>query len=43
MARAEVLAVVREWIAKAESDLITAVHTLKLAERCPTDSVCFHA
>jgi HEPN domain-containing protein len=43
VARAEVLVVVREWIAKAESDLITAAHTLKLGARCPTDSVCFHA
>ncbi|MBX7256141.1 MAG: HEPN domain-containing protein [Candidatus Hydrogenedentes bacterium] len=37
------LAVVREWVQKAENDLTTAVHTLKLREDCPTDAVCFHA
>lgn len=37
------LAVIREWIAKAENDLLNAVHTLKLGEQCPTDTVCFHA
>jgi HEPN domain-containing protein len=36
-------AVVREWLAKAENDLLTATHTLKLGRRCPTDTVCFHA
>ncbi len=35
--------VVREWLAKAENDLLTATHTLKLGPRCPTDTVCFHA
>lgn len=35
--------VVREWLAKAENDLLTATHTLKLGRRCPTDVVCFHA
>jgi HEPN domain-containing protein len=37
------LAVVREWLAKAANDLLTATHTLKLGRRCPTDTVCFHA
>ena len=37
------LVVVREWLAKAENDLLTATHTLKLGRRCPTDAVCFHA
>lgn len=32
-----------EWIAKAENDLKTAAHTLKLGLDCPTDTVCFHA
>jgi HEPN domain-containing protein len=41
--RENVLTVVREWIAKAENDLTNAVHTIKLAEDCPTDTVCFHA
>lgn len=42
-ADAEVLRVVRGWVSKAENDLRTAVHTLKLEARCPTDTVCFHA
>ena len=33
----------RAWIRKAESDLKTAEHTLALKERCPFDTVCFHA
>jgi len=36
-------AIVREWIIKAENDLKTASHTLKIARSCPTDTVCFHA
>jgi HEPN domain-containing protein len=39
----DVIAVVREWVAKAENDLTNAVHTLKLGPDCPTDTVCFHA
>jgi HEPN domain-containing protein len=35
--------VAREWIAKADNDLKTAAHTLKLGADCPTDTVCFHA
>ena len=38
-----VIAVVREWLHKAENDLTTAAHTLKLGAACPTDTVCFHA
>jgi HEPN domain-containing protein len=38
-----VLAVVREWIVKAENDLKNAAHTLGLGADCPTDTVCFHA
>jgi HEPN domain-containing protein len=38
-----VLLVVRGWVAKAENDLKTAAHTLKLGADCPTDTVCFHA
>ena len=30
-------------VTKAENDLKTAAHTLKLGEDCPTDTVCFHA
>ena len=39
----EVMQVIRQWAQKAENDLKTAAHTLKLCERCPTDTVCFHA
>jgi len=41
--REKVLLVVRGWLAKAENDLKTAAHTLKLGADCPTDAVCFHA
>lgn len=40
--REKVLAVVREWMVKAENDLTTAAHTLELGDDCPTDTVCFH-
>ncbi len=39
----ELQKVVRQWIEKAENDLITAEHTLSLTERCPFEAVCFHA
>jgi HEPN domain-containing protein len=39
----ELLEVVQRWVEKAENDLITAEHTLKLGENCPYDTVCFHA
>lgn len=38
----EVIAVVRHWVQKADNDLKTAIHTLKLGENAPTDTVCFH-
>ena len=38
----KVAKVVAEWVAKAENDLQTAAHTLKLKQDCPTDTVCFH-
>jgi HEPN domain-containing protein len=41
--REKLIAVSAEWLAKAENDLTTAAHTLKLGETCPTDTVCFHA
>jgi HEPN domain len=37
------IAVVRDWIVKAENDLRNPAHTLKLGADCPTDTVCFHA
>ena len=39
----ELVAIVREWIMKAENDMRTATHTLTLEKDCPTDTVCFHA
>ncbi len=42
-ARDPVADVVREWVIKAENDLKTAVQTLKLGSKCPTDTVAFHA
>jgi hypothetical protein len=39
----KVILVIREWVRKAENDLRTAVHTLKMEDDCPTDTVCFHA
>jgi HEPN domain-containing protein len=39
----EVLHVVRQWVQKADNDLVTAAHTLKLGASGPTDTVCFHA
>src|SRR5262249_3111213 len=38
-----VIAVVREWVVKAENDLKTAIHTLTLGPDAPTDTVSFHA
>jgi HEPN domain-containing protein len=35
--------VIQEWHTKADNDLLTASHTLKLGKNCPTDTVCFHA
>jgi HEPN domain-containing protein len=37
------IVVVRGWVSKAENDLKTATHTLKLGRECPTDTVSFHA
>ncbi|HTU16885.1 MAG TPA: HEPN domain-containing protein [Gemmataceae bacterium] len=37
------IAVIREWLAKADNDLLNATHTLTLGASCPTDTVCFHA
>jgi HEPN domain-containing protein len=42
-ARNPIIAVIREWLLKAEHDLLTAAHTLTLGVECPTDTVCFHA
>jgi len=34
---------VRQWIEKAEHDIINAAHTLTIRKNCPFDTVCFHA
>lgn len=39
----ETVHVIRQWAQKAENDLKTAAHTLRLGKACPTDTVCFHA
>ena len=39
----ELAGVVRAWIEKAEHDLKTAEHTLRLSDDCPFDTICFHA
>jgi HEPN domain-containing protein len=41
--RDAIIAIVREWIFKAENDLTTAAHTLKLGRSAPVDTVCFHS
>ena len=38
----EAMTVAREWMAKADNDLRSAAHLLKMKD-CPTDTVCFHA
>ena len=39
----DLLAVVSEWIYRAEGDLKNAAHVLKLQRQCPTETVAFHA
>lgn len=38
-----IIAVVGQWVVKAEHDLTAAARILKVPEECPTDTVCFHA
>lgn len=35
--------IVDQWLRKADADLLNASTMLGLGERCPTDTVCFHA
>ena len=35
--------VLRQWVQKAENDLLNATQVLKLGKRCPVDTVCYHA
>jgi len=37
-----IMTVVGEWVAKAENDLKSAAHLLKMKD-CPVDNVCFNA
>jgi uncharacterized protein len=39
----EVIQVVREWVARAESDLRAAEHLLTMRDDCPFETVAFHA
>ncbi|MCJ7569683.1 MAG: HEPN domain-containing protein [Anaerolineales bacterium] len=39
----KVIAVAREWIAKAENDLKAAAYMLEMDDECPADTVGFHA
>lgn len=39
----ETIQVVRQWVERAEEDLVNAEHTLTLQEQCPVGTVCFHA
>lgn len=41
--RERALAVVQEWVAKAENDLLAATLLLKLGRQAPADAICFHA
>lgn len=41
--REKVLKIAQEWISKAENDLANAINTLKMGDRAPTDTICFHA
>ncbi len=38
----QAMVVAAEWMAKAENDLKSASHLVKIKD-CPTDAVCFHA
>jgi len=39
----KLIAVVGEWVAKAENDLKAAVYMLEMDDECPADTVGFHA
>ncbi len=36
------LTIIKEWAEKADSDLRSAAHLLKM-KNCPTDTICFHS
>ena len=33
----------RQWLEKAEHDLVTAICVLRISDDCPCDTICFHA
>jgi HEPN domain-containing protein len=37
------IVLLREWLLRADHDLLNAAHTLTLGADCPTETVCFHA
>lgn len=39
----EILKLVRQWVGKAEEDILNATHSLTLCDKCPVSTVCFHA
>jgi HEPN domain-containing protein len=41
-ARNQVIGIVAEWVAKAESDLKTAALSVAAGRDSPTDTACFH-
>lgn len=41
--REQVVEILREWVVKAEHDLLAASHLLGLGTEAPTDTICFHA
>ena len=40
--RPEQIHLARQWIARAEEDLLNAEHTLTMRDNCPLSTVCFH-
>ena len=39
----DAIEIMRQWVRRADGDLKTATHTLKLGRSCPTEAVAFHA
>jgi HEPN domain-containing protein len=39
----EIHRLARQWVTRAEEDLLTAEHTMTLGEGCPFSTVCFHS
>ena len=41
--RPEILNIVRKWVERAQEDFDSAKFMLELGDRCPVNTVCFHA